>query len=378
MKKKIKKFVIYIFAIYIGLSAFMNLKGLIKYYVYKKAPSSEWTPQMGDKLEVDYSSVFWGKMQYVNLNGLFKKMLHQREMNGVTKLNNGWLASIDNDSSTDKIIENVQSLKQLNDYLGQKNIEFLFVVTPDTVCKYNNQLPEGVIDYTNAKLDVFVEQLERENVNYIDLRESMYEDGINQYDLFYKTDHHWNVRGGMYAAKKIIESAEEIFQEDIDESIVDIDNYQSIIYSKWHLGSKGQRVGRYFAGIDDFEILIPDFDTQIQRLEDGESGNFKEIFINETALINRNYESRYTYDTTYNCIGKEYINTYAACERKIQLVSDSMGRVVVPFLSLAFKDIGSNVYELVSLEKGEEQPDMVVMLLHPMNVFGEDYFKFDL
>lgn len=232
-------------------------------------------------------------------------------------------------------------------------------------------------DYTNEKLDIFVEQLQKEHVNYIDLRESMHEDGINQYDLFYRTDHHWNVRGGMYAASKIIKSASNIFDEDIDYGVTDLNNYESEIYPQWHLGSRGQRVGRYFTGIDDFEIMIPKFETKIQRNTDGAVGTFKEIFINEDALQNKDYESRYTYDKTFDSMGYEYVNNYAPSDRKIQILSDSLGRVVVPYLSLAFEDISSVGYEQVIEKVEKEQSDMLIMLIHPMNVFKNEYFEFN-
>ncbi len=385
MRKKMKKITItkikvLVFLFFIGISGVMSLKQLMDYYVYDENPSSEWAPQMGDKLEADYSSVFWGKMQYVNLNGLCRSLLNQQEMNGITKLNNGWLASVVSDNNTDIVIQNAQNVGKLNHYLEENNIQLLYVIAPDTVSKYDNQLPKGVQDYTNEKLDVFVEELEAEEVNYIDLREEMYADGIDQYEFFYKTDHHWNVRGGLYAATKIIESAEKMLMIDIDDSITDINNYQIENYSKWHLGSRGQRVGRYFAGIDDFEIMYPKFPTEILRKSDGEIDDFKDVFISYDALHNKNYASRYTYDKTYqNSIENEFVNKNASGQSKLLFLTDSMGRVVIPYISLAFSDVDVIVYETITQSMMEEKkPDMMIIMLHPTNVFESDYFEFDI
>lgn len=378
-KIKVNKIIVFLFIFFIGFTSAMSLKGLMDYYVYDENPTSEWTVEQGDKLEADYSSVFWGKMEYVNLNGLCRRVLNQREMNGITKLNNGWLASIDSNSNTDIVIQNAKKVGILKKCLDKYNVKLLYVVVPDTVSKYDSQLPKGVYDYSNEKLDVFIEQLKEEGVSYLDIRECMHEEGINQYDYFYKTDHHWNVRGGMYAATKIIQSAEQIFEEDMDDSILNINNYQLENYQNWHLGSRGQRVGRYFTGIDDFEIMYPIFETTIQRKSEDVTGSFKDIFICYDALQNRNYASRYTYDRTYNCIGDEYFNINAPFDMKIQIISDSMGRVVVPYLSLAFADVDSSMYETVTENMiAEKQLDMMVILLHPMNVFQQDYFDFDL
>lgn len=378
-KVTVNKFIIFLFVVCTGLTSVMSLKELMDYYMYDEQSTSEWTLQQGDKLEADYCSVFWGKMWYVNLNGLCRRILNQREMNGITKLNNGWLASIDTDNNTDVVIQNAKKVGTLKKCLDEYNVKLLYVVVPDTVSKYDNQLPKGVYDYSNEKLDVFIDQLKEEDVIYLDIRECMQEEGINQYDYFYKTDHHWNVKGGLYAATKIIESAEQLLEVDMDDSILDICNYQTEYYPHWHLGSRGQRVGRYFAGIDDFEIMYPTFETNIERKSDGVMGSFKDIFICYDALQNKNYASRYTYDRTYNCIEDKYSNVNAPFDKKIQIISDSMGRVVVPYLSLAFADVDSTVYETVTKKMIEEkQPDIVVILLHPMNVCKEDYFNFDL
>lgn len=385
MKKKVEKITItkikvLVFLFFIGISGVMSLKQLMDYYVYDENPSSEWAPQMGDELEADYSSVFWGKMQYVNLNGLCRSLLNQQEMNGITKLNNGWLASVVSDNNIDIVIQNAQKVGELNHYLEENNIQLLYVIAPDTVSKYDNQLPKGVQDYTNEKLDVFVEELEAEEVNYIDLREEMYADGIDQYEFFYKTDHHWNVRGGLYAASKIIESAEKMLRIDIDDGITDINNYHVENYSQWHLGSRGQRVGRYFAGIDDFEIMYPKFMTEIVRTSDDTEGSFQEIFISYDALHNKNYASRYTYDKTYRySIESDFLNKDASGKKNVIVLSDSMGRVVTPYLSLGFTEVDALGYETITQQLIEEkQPDFMIILLHPMNVFKSDYFEFDI
>ena len=373
----VSKITIFLFVLCIELIGVMNLKGLVDYYVYEKSPVSEWKPEMGDKLEADYSSVFWGKMQYVNLNGFCRKILHQREMNGVIKLNNGYLAEVDTDSNTDIVIHNAQNVGELSQWLEQNDIELLYVVTPDTISKYDMQLPEGIHDYTNQKLDRFVEQLEEENVQYIDLRECIYEDGISQYDYFYKTDHHWNVRGGMYAAEKITEAVGELLEVVHDDTVWDDSNYQIDRYFEWHLGSRGQRVGRYFVGIDDFEIMYPKFETKINRKSDDMTGSFRDIFISYDALDNKNYASRYTYDRTYDCLTNRYINENALCNKKACILSDSMGRVVIPYLSLVFSEVDS-IEEMTKGDIEKSMPDIVVILLHPMNVKQADYFDFGL
>ena len=66
-------------------------------------------------------------------------------------------------------------------------------------------------------------------------------------------------------------------------------------YKKWHLGSRGQRTGIYYTGIDDFDLIIPDFKTSLMN-DKGKVGTMQDLMINTKPLSNKNYQSRYTYD----------------------------------------------------------------------------------
>ena len=386
MKKMLEKLtgdklIIVIFLIYLGVSGIISALFLMRKYVYNENFESEYTSDMGDKLEADYNSVFLGKQHYINLNGLCGRLFGETEINGVTKLRNGYLTVIDSDSNTDIVIENANSVIELSDYLNGKGIELIYVIAPSTVSKYDSQLPAGITDYTNYKLDVFAENLKRsENINLIDLREEMFNDGIDQYKLFYKTDHHWNVRGGLYAAQKIVERIEDICGEKLDKEMLNIENYNIEEYKKWHLGSRGQRVGRFFAGIDDFEIMYPKFYTEIERKSDKATGTFKDVFICYDALKNKDYASRYTYDTTYKySIENSFINSNAPSSKRLLVLTDSMGRVVNPYLALEFNELDGIVYETVNQKLIDEiKSDVMIILLHPGNVFERDYFEFDV
>ena len=46
-----------------------------------------------------------------------------------------------------------------------------------------------------------------------------------------------------------------------DEEALDIKNYEVNTYRNWFLGSIGKRVGIYYAGIDDIDLIYPKFDT---------------------------------------------------------------------------------------------------------------------
>lgn len=68
------------------------------------------------------------------------------------------------------------------------------------------------------------------------------------------------------------------------------------------LGSLGVKAGKYFAGMDDFNVYIPTFDTQYQVYNDysdgrklTQSGDFSEVFEPGTSGSELLKQIQYTY-----------------------------------------------------------------------------------
>jgi hypothetical protein len=85
------------------------------------------------------------------------------------------------------------------------------------------------------------------------------EDGLDQYAAFFKTDHHWKPETGIWANGKIMTYLQELgIIENFNRSWRDIDNFTVAVYKNSFLGSRGQRVGKYFAGVDDISLIYPE------------------------------------------------------------------------------------------------------------------------
>lgn len=57
------------------------------------------------------------------------------------------------------------------------------------------------------------------------IREKIREDGLDIYDMFYRTDHHWKTWSGLWAAEKIAAGLNELRGYDIDLSLYDESRY---------------------------------------------------------------------------------------------------------------------------------------------------------
>lgn len=364
--KRIRVSYIYlaIFILIIAVTGIVSATKLARFYMFNEVDYNEWTVELGNRYETDISTCFWGKFNYVNFNGAVRRLLGIREMNDVVKMNNGYLLTTQRYLEDDYLQINVERISALDRYLQNRGTNFVYALSPYTSSKYDPQLPDGVKDYGNDNGDRLLQMLAEQGIDTIDFRKAMKEDGIDHYQMMYRTDHHWTTCGGLYAYGVLADYISSKTGCTLDERVADENQYTARNYEKWHLGSRGQRTGAYFAGIDDFVLYFPDFDNNVSKVNGG-SGTMPEVVYDMSPLVDKDYTSRYTYDTVLdNTIG-EFSNPNCGNDMRVMLVSDSYGKAVMPYLMLGF---GSTVYvydmqQMLTADYIEEyDPDVVIML----------------
>ena len=77
-------------------------------------------------------------------------------------------------------------------------------------------------------MDVFLDRIRGAGVNAIDLRDNIEEENINVSDLFYRTDHHWTTKAGLWASWIIAEGLNDYCGYHIDTSVYDDENYDFV------------------------------------------------------------------------------------------------------------------------------------------------------
>lgn len=346
----------------------ISLKNLIEFYVNDEVDYNEWSADLGNKFETDVATTFFEKFQFVNLNGAMRNLLGQHEMNGVVKLNNGYLLTTIPYASDEYLQTCAEKVEALNRYCRQRGTELVYASTPYASGKYNPALPEGIEDYGNDNIDRFITMLDTLAVDTIDFRVRMHDDGIDHYSMMYKTDHHWTTEAGFYAYGILEDYIVRKTGCHMDNRISEIENYTVTKYKNWHLGSYGQRTGRYYAGIDDFDLIIPTFDTTIQN-DSGDMGTMQDLVINREPLSNRQYTSRYTYDYVLgNALG-HYINLDCQNDIRILMITDSFGKAVNPYLIMGFHEIeyvyDSDVSSITPEYIEAYDPDVVILMYYP-------------
>lgn len=197
----------------------------------------------------------------INLNTFFQMTLGKNviedtaEGDEVVKLKNGYLTFVCGPAD---VTESARSLLSLQETCKENGAELYFVLTPQKISKYDPELPIGVQDNYNPMADAFLAQLGGQ-VHCTDLRQVIHENGINQYNFFFKTDHHWTPEGAFWCWGQVAQILKSEYGFVFDDAITDLNNYTVTTYPNCFLGSQGKRVGTVYAGLDDFSVITPNY-----------------------------------------------------------------------------------------------------------------------
>ena len=113
----------------------------------------------------------------------------------------------------------------------------------------------------NRNMDLFLERISLEGIEYLDLRENIREQGLDSMTMFYKGDHHWNVPAALWASRETAEKLNESFGYDIDLSLYDPQRFTVQSWENAWLGEQARKVSRSYLGLDDFVSMTPNYPT---------------------------------------------------------------------------------------------------------------------
>lgn len=323
-------------------------------------------------LDSYYSEGIKGRYWFIEENGLVKRLAGLRTCNDTVRLDNGSLERLSNEF---RIEETIESLTKLNQYCQDLEIPFLCVLAPSKVCKYAPGLPAGVPDQVNPGADQVVAGLRKEGVSVMDLREILHEEGISHQEMFFHTDHHWTSEGAFWGYQKLAERLNASYGFSIDESLTDRSNFCQKDFPESFLGSYGKRTGKYFGGVDDISVIMPDFPTNL-RMEVPDKGLVREGDFSRSILDWSQIEDSWYYDDShipyavytgddYNLI--RHTNETAGEDKTVLFLKDSFVRPVESFLNLGVRQVEAidlRIEPRISVRDyvAESRPDVVIFM----------------
>lgn len=321
-----------------------------------------------------WSPKIWKKAGYV-MNAVFS----DPGIGGSNiRLKNGYWTMLQSRSKDSDIEQQTDNIAYLKQYVEKQNIPFLYIQPPVKICKQDDELPAGMEDDTNENIDLVLNGLKKNGVNYLDLRENVHQDFDNHYSLFYKTDHHWNVHAGLWATDIIEQQIKNEFGISLDTEFNSTDLYKEKIYKNAMFGSSGHAVTHFIEKSEDFSILVPNFDTDYRIIvpdkEIDKSGTFEEVLINYDELEKEiQAGGGWAYETLVygNRPLAKIINKKNIDGAKILMIRDSFSLAVAPYLVMGCSELdlidtrqtNGNFNGSVRTYIEENKPDIVLMLL---------------
>jgi len=345
-----------------------------------------------DDLEEKYNDNVFLKEKLVSYNGGFRRLIGEKVVrdadpnNMIIRTGDGSLTSIMWEYDLQPKAEAVIAFKE---FLDEEDIPFLYVMAPYKVIEGYTKLPTGIDDFSNADADEFLAFLEDASVDYLDLRQEIVADQLDLKGLFYRTDHHWQTKTAFWAFSKVAAVLEDQYGFAMNEDNLKLEQYTVTTYEKAYLGSQGRRVGQLYAGLDDFDFIEPDFDTEFSvtiHKEDG-STRVKEGSFNEAIVYAPLRDMTQPPSTNhYACyFGGDYpeviIQNHDAKNGRILLIKDSFSLPFAAFLATVTEE--TRMIDLRYFTKEslcdyihDYQPDVVMVLYNPSSLSAQTMFNF--
>jgi hypothetical protein len=308
----------------------------------------------------------------LSLEKKFGVVFFRRSSDGrlLTCLNNGHFVFVADKTNVDNYIKNISELKS---YLSDRSIEFIYVQCPGKLSKYDeSQLPIYVSDFSNDNTDRLIDGI-KNFADVLDLREEIFEDGLDNYDMFYRTDHHWKIESALWGAGKIAKFLREKYDLLINTDIFERSHFAFHRLPKNFLGTTGQRASLALTEPDDFTIVTPNFPVNLRvklpAYAFDATGRFEDVVFFDKNSINTgktNYSTRsyaIYFGSSPTIFEIRDVNTSE--NKKILLLMDSFMRPSASFLALA----GCNIHaiELKSFTGSlksyieKNQPNIVIL-----------------
>lgn len=317
---------------------------------------------------------FYLQPQCVEISAFANKLFGTRiiqSANRLVSVHGGYLTMPAGRVNTAPYADNVEEFAA---FLNVEGIPLLYV---ESLFKADREDDDPLLydDYTNRNADELVGYLRDAGISVLDLRDSVHEQKLDHYSLFFRTDTHWLPSTGLWASRQIAERLQTEFSFALPSELLAEDKYERRFYPQNYLGSNGRNAGLSYAGLDDFTLLLPDFGTSLTYISRQagihQSGSFDEALIDWDRLQSTDYYANSSYAAYLG--GRQPLaeihNAYADNGIRMLFLSDSFGATVAPFLALTVRELDFIDPRLFngSVERyiQENPPDVVVIMYNP-------------
>ena len=270
--------------------------------------------------------------------------------------------------------------------LGGWGTHYLYIAAPQKTQRGAELLPRGLEESGNATCDAYLAELDRLGVDYLDLRPVFESNGIYS-NWFFRTDHHWKPEAAFFAWQYLSGELDLRYGYETPSILTNPNNWSTRVLDDFFLGSQGKRVGSLYAGVDDFTIYTPKFDTNLTYTNsDGSfdrSGPFAQSVCFPERVEERDWfnGNPYTYYSGGDYAMATMVNHNNPKGPKVVLLRESFSCALAPFLALSCSELTTIDLRYFSGDLmdtiRELEPDLVLTLYTASSTGLDNMFNFD-
>ena len=377
------------------LTAFVGgegkLEGLLKSAVRERDPGavlSEAESAVNSDLDRDHLFIqLYGGMQRLSGRKVIQDMVAG---NTVAKLSTGALNFVNLGTAgqvdQEAVGRRAQATAELAAKLEVRGIPYLYIAAPQKIQRGVELLPRGLEESGNATCDAYLAELDRLGVDYLDLRPVFESNGIYS-NWFFRTDHHWKPEAAFFAWQYLSGELDLRYGYETPAALTNPKNWSTRVLDDFFLGSQGKRVGSLYAGVDDFTIYTPKFDTNLTYTNsDGSfdrSGPFAQSVCFPERVAERDWfnGNPYTYYSGGDYAMATMVNHNNPKGPKVVLLRESFSCALAPFLALSCSELTTIDLRYFSGDLmdtiRELEPDLVLTLYTASSTGLDNMFNFD-
>ena len=377
------------------LTAFVGgegkLEGLLKSAVRERDPGavlSEAESAVNSDLDRDHLFIqLYGGVQRLSGRRMIQDMVAG---NTVAKLSTGALNFVNLGTAgqvdQEAVGRRAQATAELAAKLEVRGIPYLYIAAPQKIQRGAELLPRGLEESGNATCDAYLAELDRLGVDYLDLRPVFESNGIYS-NWFFRTDHHWKPEAAFFAWQYLSGELDLRYGYETPSILTNPNNWSTRVLDDFFLGSQGKRVGSLYAGVDDFTIYTPKFDTNLTYTNsDGSfdrSGPFAQSVCFPERVEERDWfnGNPYTYYSGGDYAMATMVNHNNPKGPKVVLLRASFSCALAPFLALSCSELTTIDLRYFSGDLmdtiRELEPDLVLTLYTASSTGLDNMFNFD-
>ena len=335
------RIIAYFFLLIMYCFFIINFKGVVK-TTYNTLIKTKNLQEAGKQIEESYRTSFKNRDYFIDIYGLVQLAFNKSMIGNFEfiKDKQGYIHMLN--QNLDSKLFNEEIIK-LDNLLENKNIPLLYVQVPlrniENYTKYTSDISQN----ENEVINEVINNLKENRIKFLDIRNNIKNKEYPAEDVYFKTDLHMNTQTELWLLQKLILTLENDFNLGFSnkDQIFNLDNYN--IISKKMLGNLGRSTGKYYVGLDSFELLFPNFSTEfkISNYSNNSTkvGEFWNTIMNGYDSNSNDYRTYWVTDYLqwpspyYNIENKNVQNN------NILIIMDSLGLRTAAYLSLLCNNV---------------------------------------